>query len=171
MQPAALTGITRQPGITKPTPTLMNTFVIAPATSRYLWFVIPIGLLFLGVMYMLLATVRGSRGATFEVRPGGLALSGDLYGRFIPKDRLRLADARRVDFDREPTLRPRSRRMGTALPGYQAGWFRLANGEKALLYLTDRARAIYIPTTAGYSLVLSPADPDGFLRTLRAIGS
>ena len=61
------------------------------------------------------------------------------------------------------------RRMGTGLPGYQAGWFRLRNGEKALLYLTDRARAVYIPTTAGYSLLLSPADPDGFLSQLRSL--
>ena len=59
--------------------------------------------------------------------------------------------------------------MGTGLPGYQAGWFRLRNGEKALLYLTDRARAVYIPTTAGYSLLLSPADPDGFLSQLRSL--
>ncbi len=45
----------------------------------------------------------------------------------------------------------------------------LGNGEKALLYLTDRKRAVYIPTTAGYSLLLSPADPDGFLSRLRAV--
>ena len=59
------------------------------------------------------------------------------------------------------------RRMGTGLPGYQAGWFRLRGGEKALLYLTDRSKAVYIPTTNDYSLLLSPADPDGFLETLR----
>jgi hypothetical protein len=59
--------------------------------------------------------------------------------------------------------------VGTGLPGYQAGWFRLRNGEKALLDLTDRRRAVYIPTGAGYSLLLSPADPDGFLSRLRAV--
>ena len=66
-------------------------------------------------------------------------------------------------------LQPKWRRIGTALPGYQAGWFRLRNGEKALLYLTDRTRAVYIPTTAGYSLLLSPADPDAYLSRLRAV--
>ena len=34
-------------------------------------------------------------------------------------------------------LRPGLRTMGTGLPGYRAGWFRLRNGEKALLYLTE----------------------------------
>jgi hypothetical protein len=77
--------------------------------------------------------------------------------------------ARRVDLGSQVELRPKWRRMGTGLPGYQAGWFRLRNGEKALLYLTDRTRAVYIPTTAGYSLLLSPADPDRFLSQLRSV--
>jgi hypothetical protein len=55
------------------------------------------------------------------------------------------------------------------MPGYQSGWFRLKNGEKALLYLTDRSRAVYVPTTAGYSVLLSPDDPDGFLKALTAL--
>jgi hypothetical protein len=75
-----------------------------------------------------------------------------------------------VDFATEPDLAPKWRTMGTGLPGYQAGWFRLKNGEKALLYLSDRSRAVYVPTTAGYSLLLSPADPDRFLSAVRAIG-
>jgi hypothetical protein len=57
--------------------------------------------------------------------------------------------------------------MGTALPNYQSGWFRLANGEKALLYLSQRDRALYIPTTAGYSILLSPTDPDRMLADLK----
>jgi len=43
---------------------------------------------------------------------------------------------------------------------------RLGTGEKALLYLTDRSRAVYIPTLAGYSVLLSPDDPDAFLGAL-----
>lgn len=60
--------------------------------------------------------------------------------------------------------------MGTGLPGYQSGWFRLANGERALLYLTDRSKAVHVPTTLGYSLLLSPDDPDAFLSALKALG-
>ena len=42
-------------------------------------------------------------------------------------------------------------------------------GENAQLYLTDRSRAVYVPTTAGYSLLLSPADPDRYLSAVRAM--
>ncbi|HYG81514.1 MAG TPA: PH domain-containing protein, partial [Pyrinomonadaceae bacterium] len=57
--------------------------------------------------------------------------------------------------------------MGGAFPGYASGWFRLANGEKALLYLTDRRKAVYIPTADGYSVLISPNNPDAFLAALR----
>lgn len=144
----------------------MAEFPIAPAGSRYLWFLIPILVILVGVMAMLITTVRGSRSATFEVTSEGLRVRGDLYGRLIPRSELRLDQARRVDLARERALRPKWRTMGTALPGYQAGWFRLHSGEKALLYLTDRSKVVYIPTTDGYSLLLSPQDPDGFLAQL-----
>jgi hypothetical protein len=147
----------------------VNVFPIAPAESRYLWFLIPIVLLLLGGIAVLVISVRGAHASRFEIRVDGLHLEGDLYGRFVPKTVLRLDGARRVDLAHEDGLQPKSRRIGTALPGYQAGWFRLRNGEKALLYLTDRTRAIYIPTTAGYSLLMSPADPDAFLSRLRAV--
>ncbi|HEX7122854.1 MAG TPA: hypothetical protein VF178_10830, partial [Gemmatimonadaceae bacterium] len=111
----------------------MTEFPIAPAESRYLWFIIPITVLLLGVMALLFATVAGSRSARFEVSSEGLRLRGDLYGRLIPWSELRVEEARRVDFAQERGLRPSWRTMGTALPGYQAGWFRLVNRQKALL--------------------------------------
>jgi hypothetical protein len=52
-------------------------------------------------------------------------------------------------------------------PGYAAGWFRLRNGQRALLYVTTRRRVLYVPTNAGYALLLSPADADGMLADLR----
>lgn len=146
----------------------MSIFPIAPAASRYLWFMIPVVVILLGAVALLATSIRGAQSSTFEIHPDGLRLRGDLWGRFIPKAELRVDLARRVDMTQEEGLRPKWRRIGTALPGYQSGWFRLRNGDKALLYLTDRTRAVYVPTTAGYILLLSPADPDGFLSTLRA---
>ncbi len=145
----------------------MATFPIEPAHSRYLWFIVPITVLLVGVIVLLLVTVRGSRESRFEVTAESLRLRGDLYGRTIPRTRLLTDQARRVDFGTEPGLRPKWKTIGTGLPGYQSGWFRLRNGEKALLYLTDRTKAVFVPTAEGYGLLLSPADPDGFLAALR----
>lgn len=131
----------------------------------------PLGLVFLLLVAVLGAAMIGAWKTRFELSAEGLRLRGDLYGRLIPTSQLRLDAVKRIDFAAEPGLAPRWRTLGTGLPGYQAGWFRLRNGEKALLYLTDRSRAVYVPTRAGYSVVLSPNEPDAFLSALKSVGT
>lgn len=148
----------------------MDVFSIAPPTGRAMWLVLMIpGLVVALVVGLLAVSVVGARSARFEVSPEGLRLRGDLYGRLIPVDQIRGLTATRVDFQANPELTPQRRTMGTGLPGYRAGWFRLRNGERALLYLTDSSRAVYVPTRAGYGVLLSPAEPDKFLAALAGI--
>ena len=148
----------------------MQVFAIAPGTVKglyLLWGIVALAMT-LGVGTVAFAT-SGARLSRFEVSSEGLRLRGDLYGRLIPVNELQVKEARRVDLSSSPELAPARRTMGTGLPGYQSGWFRLRNGEKALLYLTDRSRAVYVPTTAGYAVLLSPEDPEGFLKALSAL--
>ena len=39
---------------------------------------------------------------------------------------------------------------------------------KALLYLTDRTRVVYVPTREDYTMLLSSHEPERFLAALRA---
>jgi len=146
-------------------------FHIAPASVRPLCFMIPILILVIVVGtggVIMGASIRGARSTTFELSDDGLRLRGDLYGRLVPWNAIRATDASRVDISAGP-FRLTLRTVGTALPGYRAGWFRLANGEKALVYVTDPTRVVHVPTTAGYSLLLSVAETDQFLDRLRAM--
>jgi hypothetical protein len=155
-----------------PTGVDMQEFLIAPAASRAMWFLLLVpGVVICLVVGVLGAALLSARGATFEVSAAGLRLRGDLYGRLIPMEQLRAESASRVDFKAMPELTPVRRTMGTGLPGYRAGWFRLKNGERALVYLTDDTRAVHIPTTAGYNVLLSPQEPDRFLAALRDVGT
>lgn len=115
----------------------------------------------------ILLVAFGARRPNFEITPEGLRLRGSLYGRFIPASQLRLDAARVVDLGVTQELQPKWRTNGVGLPSYSAGWFRLNNREKALVFLTDRSRALYIPTTDGYSVLISPGDPAAFLEELR----
>lgn len=146
----------------------MEVFVIAPGGMKPWWAFLAAGLVLVAVFTLLALSVMGSRWARFEISRDQLRIRGDFYGRRVPAAALRAAESRRVDLNASAEFRPRLRTWGTGLPGYQSGWFRLRNGEKALVYLTDRSKAIYVPTTEGYSLLLSPDDPDGFLQALKA---
>ena len=148
---------------------MTETFHIVPATIRGLWFVLGFVVLVVSfVALMIVKTARGGQTSTFELSSEGLRLSGDLYGRFLPASALRGGAAHRLR-ETDTELIPRTRRLGTAMPGYQSGWFTLRSGEKALLYLTDRTRAVYVPTRNGYSLLLSVTEPDRFLERLREV--
>jgi hypothetical protein len=148
---------------------MTETFPIVPGQIRILWVVVPSLLILLALVATVAYSLSGARNARFEVSPVGLRLRGDFYGRFIRAGDLRLDSARAVNLQSEPALTPRFRTMGTAVSGYQAGWFRLRDGQRALVYVTDKARVAYVPTTRGYALLLSVADPDAFLASLRRI--
>ncbi len=149
---------------------MIDTFAIAPAQSRALWVVMGLILLvLLAPAILILATSLGSLHSRFEVSDAGLRLRGDLYGQFIPAHAIRGSEVRVVDLTTERALAPAVRTMGTGLPGYRSGWFRLRNGEKALLYLTDGSRAVYVPTSRGYSVLVSPREPERLVRRLQEI--
>jgi len=141
-------------------------YQIVPAGMRPLYLLLPIFLL-VAVMGLLGLTAHGSQRARFVLSDAGLDFRGDIYGGRVPWAALRVQEARVVDLSREADLRPRSRRWGTGLPGYAAGWFRLRNGERALLYVTAWSRVLYVPTSTGYVLLLSPEHPDEMLADLR----
>ncbi|MDH3732578.1 MAG: PH domain-containing protein [Gemmatimonadota bacterium] len=147
---------------------MTQVFPIPPATGKSVWFLVGVMVLLIGLCVMLSWVAWSTRHSRAEVTPEGLKLVGDLWGRTIPHEQLILDNARIVDLRGEPDLQPRARTMGTGLGGFAAGWFRLQNQEKALIYLTDRTRVVYLPTDQGYSVMLSSAEPERLLAALRA---
>lgn len=150
---------------------MREVFPIIPASGAAPWILLGVvGVVTLAALLAVGASVLGSRTARFEVTETALRLKGDLYGRTIPLSDLTVSEARVVDLDIQTSLRPSRRTFGTALPGYASGWFRLRDGQKALLYLTDRRRVAYLPTRRGHAILLSVAEPQAFIEALRAAG-
>lgn len=145
----------------------MQVFEIAPTGGfRHLWPLLPVVIVLGIAIFIAIALLVPTK---IEVSAAGIRIRNTLYGRFIPAEKLRTEAARVVNLSTSPQLAPARRTNGSGLPGYQAGWFRLRNGEKALVFLTDRQHAIYLPTSEGYSLLVSPKQPDQFVSQLRAL--
>ena len=68
-----------------------------------------------------------------------------------------------LDLTKNKEFSPKWRTLATGLPGYSSGFFRLHNGEKTLVFLTQRNKVVYLPTTENYSLVLSLDEPEKFI--------
>jgi len=141
-------------------------FPIFPASIKAFWviLVIIISLIVFCVFFGFIA--YSARNVKFEVNEQGLHIKGGIYGRFIPKDSLIKENVRILNLNIEREYRPRLRTNGIGLPGYSEGWFRLENGEKALLFVTDRSNIVYIPTKEGYSVLLSTGQPEELLKAM-----
>lgn len=144
----------------------MDIFIITPASPKPLWFLSIIGFIILIVLIALVFIAYASRNSKVELGNNILKLSGDFWGREIAFDQLDVSGAKIINLSKKTEFSPKWRTLGTGLPGYSSGWFRLRNGEKALVYLTRRNEVLYLPTTQGYSLLLSLDEPQRFMDTL-----
>ena len=134
-------------------------FSIIPATTSpylFIWiFSVVMGVIILGVIGMLVMFGYQARHAQFTVNERGLNISPGLYSRFIPKENINTAGVKVINLNTDSAYKPKWRTNGAGLPGYAAGWFKLENKEKALVFVTDRSRVVYIPTSENYSVLLS----------------
>ena len=91
---------------------------------------------------------------------------GGIYGRFVSKDSIIKENARISNLNVEKEYQPRIGTNGTGLPGYSEGWFKLKNGERALLFVTDRSRVVYMSTKEDFSVLLSTSQPEELLKSM-----
>lgn len=61
---------------------------------------------------------------------------------------------------------PGWRLNGIGIPGYCQGWFSGPRRKKVFAVLTSRRNIVYVPTSAGFDLMLTLDDPESFLRAL-----
>lgn len=138
-------------------------FQITPASSGATLFLIAL------TLFMAFLTIGFGWMATSATRPSvvvaesALTLKAPFYGRSIDLERIRFDEARVVNVNSGSDVRPTRRTNGLGVPGLGLGWFKLANGEKALVALSSRDRVVYVPTDEGYSLLLSIERPEAFL--------
>lgn len=145
-------------------------FGIIPSSSGPVLFTAGISLVLVLVIGLLAFIAYSSRNVRFEVSDGGLRISRSLYGRLIPRGDVVADGVRVIDLRVDSQYAPKWRTNGAGLPGYAEGWFKLKNQEKALLFVTDRSRVVYIPTRKGYAVMLSVRETAEFAELIRHWG-
>jgi hypothetical protein len=145
----------------------MDTFSMVPASSKLLFGIIPIAIFLLALLGLFGFITYSSKHVRFEVSGQTLRIRGDLYGREMNLSDLNVAAAKAVNLNQDGQFKPTLRTNGIGLPGYRSGWFRLRNQEMALLFITNPNSVVYIPTSKGYSLLLSVPNPEAFLSSIK----
>lgn len=142
----------------------------SPGSFTFLWvFGVVIGVILIAVIGLFLSFGYQARHLTFSVNDQGLRIGPGLYGRLIPAGDIDKTGVRVVNLNAETSYRPKSRTNGSSLPGFNEGWFKLENKEKALVFVTDRSSVVYVPTYKNYVLLLSVREADEFAGAIRSL--
>ena len=99
-----------------------------------------------------------------RIEAGSLSVGGGLYTLRIALQDVYPERAVFADKERIPALVLRSN--GISLPGLSLGWFVSSDRTKVFGALADRRKAILLPTSRGFDIVLSPRDPKAFVSAL-----
>ena len=148
-------------------------FQISPIISKgFSLSMIGFAILWLGVIALFVGIMVSAHNIQYAINSQGLTIKNAIfYGRTIRKDEIAIDGARIINLNEEPAYKPALRTNGIGLPGFQSGWFRLKNKEKALLFVTDYQKVLYLPTTKDYSLLISVTDPETMLEKMKEMWS
>jgi hypothetical protein len=105
-------------------------------------------------------TLRSLNRARVYVDQGELVIKPGIGGKRIALAKLRRHGLSVVDLAERRDLRPIIKLMGTGLPGFSGGRYRLRNGETAVCLLLDRTRVSYLRSDDGLSVLLSLKEPE-----------
>lgn len=93
-----------------------------------------------------------------------LMAGGGLYKVRIPLAQVDVGGASILATTERARLGWRLNAIG--IPGYCQGWFSGPRNKKVFAVLTSRRNLVYVPTSAGFDLMLTPDDPESFIRAL-----
>lgn len=97
-----------------------------------------------------------------EVRPKVLVIRWGLYRREIPLKEIESIEKVELRGEYRPVLRT----FGIGEPGYKVGWFKLAGGGRALLFVGRKKEVVCI-RAGRLSLLLGVEDPERFLEDIQ----
>ena len=114
---------------------------------------------------------RAMRRQALQVSADALEVRSSFYRCRTPLADLRLDQARVVDLDEHPELKPMLKANGFSIPGFRSGWFLLRNRRRGFVAIADGRRKLWLPTRGKHDLLLEPADPAALLARLRELAA
>lgn len=97
----------------------------------------------------------------------GLRIRRLPWPRTLPMAAFDLEHAEIADLGQRKDLLPFMKIVGTRVPGYRSGRFRLRDKRKASVLITDLRRVLVLPLRDGSVVMLSVERPDALLQAMR----
>lgn len=100
-----------------------------------------------------------------DIGNGFFSIKSLFYGKSISIGEINVDGIKQLNLNNDRDYNIKFRTNGIGLPNYYVGWMELNNGNKALVYLTDKTNVVLIPTN-DYDVLISTDDFTGITETL-----
>jgi hypothetical protein len=146
----------------------MNTVfpIIQPAREAYIILAI-ISILLVAITIFFIGATISVNNTKCIFEDNRIKINSFQYGTSVNYAEIAISNVKLINIKSEPEYDLKIRSNGIGLPGLKTGWFKLNNGERALAFITNPEKVIYIPTSRNYSVLLSIEDGNGFIEELK----
>jgi len=134
------------------------------AQPKGFWFLVPVFIL-LGISVLLVGIIFSMKNTSISIKDNEIIIKSFLYGRKIPIDEVLFDEIKTVNLNESKEYNVAVRTNGIYLPNFLSGWTRLKNGKKALAYLTNREKVLFMPTQ-NFIVLFSMEKTDEFVSKL-----
>ena len=141
--------------------------ITEPKGNAYLMpmFLIMSFLVLIGAMVGIIFSLRNT---TISINDNEIVIKSFLYGRRIPIENIKVNEIRHINLNMDKEFNVSIRTNGIGLPNFLSGWMKLNNGNKALVFLTDRDDVLLIPTK-DFILLFSMKNQYEFIEKMKNI--
>ena len=130
-----------------------------------------IGIILIILIPLIILTVgiiSSIKNTTLTLTEKEIIIKSTFYGRKIPLENIMIDGIKGISLDENTEYNVSIRTNGISIPQYKSGWMRLKNGEKALIFITDKNNVVLIPTE-DYSILFSMNNIDEFIKKIKEV--
>lgn len=149
----------------------MHEFYVSDIADKALFFGVSVTVLLIPILLIasFLYFWVGLTNSKLEVNDSALAFRTVFYSKTIDIDDIFLDKVRMLDGKDEKNI-PSFRTNGISFSGINWGWFKLKNGRRALVFVTDKEDSILIPTNLNFDVIISTSEPEKLINTIAKKG-
>jgi len=139
--------------------------IIQTKGSSYIILIIIIILSVLLLIGLLIGIIHAVKNTSIAINDNNVIIKSFLYGRKIPIQDIKINETRMINLNQESEFNISVRTNGIGLPNFYSGWMRLKNGQKALVFLTDREKVLLMPVN-DFIILFSMERGEEFIKRL-----
>ena len=123
-------------------------------------------IIFTGLLILIFGTIFSMKNTNLTLTDNEIIIKSVFYGRKIPLEDILTEQIKSINLYHDTDYNISIRTNGIGLPGFNLGWAKLKNGERALVYLTDRNNVLLVPTK-NFILLFSMNNIEEFINKIR----